>query len=146
MRECVTMTSILVLCSAIAPLHAQLRLRPQVAGLVNPVAFVQDPAERGVQFAVQQNGHIRAVRGATVLDPDFLDLSAAIVSGGEQGLLGLVFAPDTATSGRFFVNFTNRSGDTVISRFRRTSSDVVADASSRFDLRWGGGQAFIAQP
>jgi glucose/arabinose dehydrogenase len=138
--------SIFMLCGAIAPLYAQLRLRPQVSGFDSPVAFVQDPADRGVQFVVQQNGHIRAVRGATALDPDFLDLSAAIVSGGEQGLLGLVFWPDAAASGRFFVNFTNRSGDTVVARFRRTNNSVVADASSRFDLRWGGGQAFIPQP
>src|SRR5215213_7586574 len=138
--------SILILCSAIAPLYAQLRLRAQVSGFANPVAFVQDPSDRGIQFVVQQNGHVRAVRGATLLDQDFLDLSGSIVSGGEQGLLGLVFSPDTATSGRFFVNFTNRSGDTVIARFRRTNPSVVADASSRFDLHWGGGQTFIAQP
>jgi glucose/arabinose dehydrogenase len=138
--------SILILCGAIAPLYAQLRLRTHVSGFDTPVAFVQDPADRGVQFVVQQNGHIRAVRGATVLDPDFLDLSAAIVSGGEQGLLGLVFGPDAAASSRFFVNFTNRSGDTVVARFRRTNNSVVADASSRFDLRWSGAQAFIPQP
>jgi glucose/arabinose dehydrogenase len=147
MRARATLTvSTLLLCSAIAPLYAQLRLRPQASGFVNPVAVVQDPADRGVQFVVQQNGHIRAVRGATVLDPDFLDLSAAIVSGGEQGLLGLVFWPDAAAGGRFFVNFTNRSGDTVVSRFRRPNNSLVADVSSRFDLRWGGAQAFIPQP
>ena len=69
-------------------------------------------------------------------------------SGAEQGLLGLAFAPDYATSGRFFVNFTNLAGDTVIARFRRSGNPVVADAGSRFDLRWGGaaGPAFIAQP
>src|SRR4051794_36150477 len=79
--------------------RAQLRLRPQVSGLTNPVAIVQDPTDRGVQLVVQQDGHIRVVRGATVAG-DFLDLSAAIVSGGEQGLLSLAFAPDAATSGR----------------------------------------------
>ena len=35
------------------------------------------------------------------------------------------------------------SGDTVVARFRRANNGVVADASSRFDLRWGGSQAFI---
>src|SRR3954470_4959428 len=128
-------------------LQAQLRLRPQVSGLTTPIAIVQDPTDRGVQFVVQQDGHIRIVHGAAVAG-DFLDLSAAIVSGGEQGLLGLAFAPDAATSGRFFVNFTNRSGDTVVARFRRPSSGAIADAASRFDLRWGGagGAAFIPQP
>src|SRR4030081_3603518 len=110
----------LVACGTVTDLQAQLRLRAQASGFVNPVAFVQDPADRGVQLVVQQDGHIRVVRGTTVLTADFLDLSSAIVAGGEQGLLGLAFSPDTLTSGRVFVDFTNRSGDTVVSRFRRS--------------------------
>src|SRR3954464_2317574 len=148
MRRCRAMACGVLLLAATAPgLQAQLRLRPQVSGLINPVAVVQDPADRGVQFVVQQNGAVRIVRGSTI-GGDFLDLSAAIVSGGEQGLLGLAFAPDAVTTGRFFVNFTNRFGDTVVARFRRPSSGAVADAASRFDLRWGGagGAAFIEQP
>jgi glucose/arabinose dehydrogenase len=138
----------LVACGVVADLHAQLRLRVQTTSLTSPVAFVQDPVDRGVQFVVQQDGHVRVVRGASVLTADFLDLSSAIVSGGEQGLLGLAFPPDAATSGRFFVNFTNHLGDTVVARFRRSENAAVADPASRFDLRWGGagGQAFIAQP
>jgi glucose/arabinose dehydrogenase len=60
----------------------------------------------------------------------------------------MAFAPDTIASGRFFVDFTNRSGDTVVARFRRAGNGVGADAGSRFDLRWGGagGPASIAQP
>jgi glucose/arabinose dehydrogenase len=139
---------LLVVGGAARELQAQLRLRTQASGFVTPVAFVQDPFDRAVQIVVQQDGHIRVVRGTTVLEPDFLDLSAAIVSGGEQGLLGLAFAPDTIATGRFFVDFTNRSGDTVVARFRRPGNGVVADPASRFDLRWGGatGPAFIAQP
>jgi glucose/arabinose dehydrogenase len=131
-----------------ADVHAQLRTRVQASGFTSPVAFVQDPADRAVQFVVQQNGHIRVVRGATVLPADFIDLSPAVISGGEQGLLGFAFAPDAASSGRFFVDFTNRSGDTVIARFRRSSDAAIADLASRFDLRWGGagGPPFVAQP
>jgi glucose/arabinose dehydrogenase len=35
-----------------------------------------------------------------------------------------------------------------VARFRRPGTEVIADAASRFDLRWGGaaGPAFIAQP
>src|SRR5262245_26567649 len=132
---------------SVVDLHAQLRTRVQASGFTTPLAFVQDPLDRNIQFVVQQNGHIRAIRGGRTVAADFLDVSASIVSGGEQGLLGMAFAPDTATSGRFFVNFTNRSGHTVVARFRR-SDPVVADAASRFDLRWGGagGDAFVAQP
>jgi glucose/arabinose dehydrogenase len=147
-RFCAIAMSLAIVAGTAAQQQPQLRLRLLASGFANPLAFVQDPSDRSVQFVVQQDGHIRAIRGATVLGPDFLDLSSAIVSGGEQGLLGLAFSPDTLTTGRFFVDFTNRSGDTVVARFRRPGTEVIADAASRFDLRWGGaaGPAFIAQP
>src|SRR5206468_12899846 len=95
------------LCIGAVELDAQLRLRTQASGLTSPIAFVQDPADRAVQFVVQQDGHIRVLRGAT-MSGELIDLSAAIVSGGEQGLLGLAFPPDARATTRFFVNFTNR--------------------------------------
>jgi glucose/arabinose dehydrogenase len=140
--------AILISCVRVAELDAQLRLRTLATGFTSPIAAVQDPTDRNVQLFVQQDGHVRALRGASVLSADFLDVSSSILAGGEQGLLGLAFPPDAPTSGRFFVNFTNRSGNAVIARFRRSSSPLVADVASRFDLRWGGagGPAFIAHP
>ena len=38
----------------------------------------------------------------------FLDLRSRVLAGGEQGLLSLAFAPDYATSGRFYVYYTGR--------------------------------------
>jgi len=133
-------------CVAVATVDAQLRTRVEASGFTLPVAAVQDPTDRSVWFVVQQNGIIRAVRNGVIVSPEFLDVSASIVSGGEQGLLGLAFVPDT--SRRFFVNFTNRSGDTVVARFRRAADSLTADVSTRFDLRWNGaaGPAWINQP
>jgi glucose/arabinose dehydrogenase len=137
----------MVTCGSIAELRAQLRSRVHASGFTSPIAFVQDPSDRTIQLVVQQDGHIRTVRNGVVLTEDFLDLSQVTVPGGERGLLGLAFAPNPLT-GRFFVNFTDRAGDTVVARFRRSAGTVVADAASRFDLRWGGagGPASIAQP
>lgn len=127
--------------------EAQLRVLPVASGFTQPLAVVQDPTDRSVQFVVEQRGRIRAVRNGTIQVPDFLDLQASISSGGERGLLGLAFAPDYAASGRFFVNFTNPAGHTVIARFRRASA-LTADSASRFDLRWNGvsGPPLIEQP
>ncbi len=99
-------------------------------------------------FVVEQAGRIRVVRDRAVLPQDFLDLRGAVLCCGERGLLGLAFPPDSATSGRFFVNFTDRNGDTVVARFRRSGSNpLVADPSSRFDLRWiSTGLRVIGQP
>ncbi|MGH9373401.1 MAG: PQQ-dependent sugar dehydrogenase [Vicinamibacterales bacterium] len=116
-----------------------------VTGLQSPLAFVQDPGDRTVFFAVEQGGRIRVVRNR-VVEQDFLDLRSVVSTGGERGLLGLALAPDFAASGRFFVNFTNTNGDTVVARFRR-ATPLAADPSSRFDLKWApDGAAVIQQP
>jgi glucose/arabinose dehydrogenase len=100
-----------------------------------------------VQYVVEQGGRIRAVQNGVVLAQDFLDLRGQLLSGGEQGLLGLAFAPDYAVSRRLYVNFTNLSGHTVIARFLRSATDPLrADPASRFDFRWPDGNPFITQP
>ena len=105
------------------------------SGLQSPVGFVADPADSAIFYAVEQGGRIRVVRNRVVAE-DFLDLRGATVGGGERGLLGMALAPDFPASGRFYVNFTNTNGDTVVARFRRSSGGVV-DPASRFDLKWG---------
>ena len=76
---------------------------------------------------------MRVIQNGVLLAQDFLDLTTVVLSGGEQGLLGLAFAPDYATSRRVFVNFTNSSGHTVIARFLRDAGDPLrADPATRF--------------
>jgi glucose/arabinose dehydrogenase len=126
--------------------EAQLRTQTIVSGLAQLVAAVADPVQPGVLYAVQQGGTVQTIQGSTILPAPFLDVRAAIIAGGERGLLGMAFAPDTS-SGRVFVNFTNTNGDTVVARFRRSAANpLVVDPASRFDLRWPGGSRFISQP
>lgn len=139
---------VVALALAILPSVADAQLRSEVvaSGLRNPVGVVADPTDATVLFVVEQNGLIRVVRDGRVRTQPFLDLRNEISAGGERGLLGLAFAPDTA-SHRFFVNFTNRNGDTVVARFRRSVDDpLVADARSRLDVLWPDGRRSIAQP
>lgn len=143
-----------LLASLPSPAHAQLRARLLASGFNRPNAIVFDPVVPGAIYVVDQSGLVRTFLNGVERPTPFLDLRA-VVSGGndERGLLGLAFPPDAATSGRVFVNFTNRTGagNTVIARFTRSSADpMVADPASRFDLRFpdgaGGRQAFITQP
>src|SRR5688572_10932235 len=98
---------------------AQLSSDLIISGLSAPVAVVQDPMQPNVQFVVEQDGRIRIVRSRQLEPFDFLDLTPLVLSGGERGLLGLAFAPDYATSRRFFVNYTRQpDGHTVIARYR----------------------------
>ena len=143
-------TVIFALLAWVVPSEAQAQIRTRVyaSGFVSPVAFVQDPTRPAVQYVAEQGGRIRVVQNGTVLSTDFLDLISAISSGGERGLLGMAFAPNYAASGRFYVNFTDPGGNTVVARFRRSANPLIADPASRFDLHWGGpsGPSFILQP
>jgi glucose/arabinose dehydrogenase len=128
-------------------LAAQIRGETIVRGLVTPVAVVPDPTDRAVLIIVEQRGLVRVARDGALLDEPFLDLQSEVSSDGERGLLGLAFAPDYAESRRFFVNFTNRNGDTVVARFlRHPEQPAVADRSSRFDFQWPDGRRIIEQP
>ncbi len=126
---------------------AQIRAELVAAGFTQPLGFVQDPSDPTVQVVIQQDGRVRALKSGVVQAADYLDLRSVVRNAGEQGLLGLAFAPDYATSRRVFVNFSNLSGHTVIARFTRMPADPLrADPSSRFDFRWPDGQRIITQP
>jgi glucose/arabinose dehydrogenase len=89
---------------------ADVRLVP-VAELEQPVAMATRPGERTL-YVAEQVGRVRAIRGGR-LDPDpVVDISGKVTAGGEQGLLGLAFAPD----GRYlYLAYTDGNGDHQIS-------------------------------
>jgi glucose/arabinose dehydrogenase len=145
-RRSLTFVCLLV-CLVAASAQAQLRPVTYVTGLSLPIAFVQDPGDPAVQYVVQQGGLIRTIVNGALRSTPFLDLRSATVGGGEQGLLGMALPPDYASSGRVFVDFTDLHGDTVVARFTRSPGNpLVADASSRVDLRWSTGERVIRQP
>ncbi|WP_299117209.1 PQQ-dependent sugar dehydrogenase [uncultured Winogradskyella sp.] len=85
-------------------------------------------------FIVEQAGRIKILNSnGTVNTTNFLDITSKVSSGGERGLLSVAFHPDYTANGYFYVNYTNNSGDTVVSRFTRNTENT-ADASSELIL------------
>lgn len=119
-------------------LPADLRFDPVVGGLNNPLGVRHAGDER--LFVIQQGGQVRVVIGGVLQSTPFLNIHAGsggtappfgFSSGGERGLLGLAFAPDYATSGVFYVNYTDGNGDTVVARYCRSNGDPdLADPGS----------------
>src|SRR5436190_9843384 len=142
----IAFTAAVLAVSVASPPAASLRFVTYASGFTAPVAFVQDPADVRVQFVVEQSGRIRTIVSGVVQPTPFLDIRSAVLSGGEQGLLGLAFPPDAAASARFYVNYTDVNGDTVVARYTRTADARVADASSGFPLLWSTGERVIRQP
>jgi glucose/arabinose dehydrogenase len=104
----------------------QLSVEPFASGFSN-LTFVTNSGDgSGSLYAIEQVGRIRlATPGSTQGGQAFLDLTDRVSAGGERGLLGLAFDPNFASNGRFFVDYTNLSGNTVISRFTRAADGTV---------------------
>lgn len=106
---------------------AQFRLDPVLDGFDQPTHVTSDGSGR--LFVVEQAGRIWAVRDGQRLAEPFLDITNRVGSqGNEQGLLSVAFHPQFAENGRFFVNFTGRDGNTVVTEYR-----VAADNPDRAD-------------
>jgi glucose/arabinose dehydrogenase len=82
------------------------------------------PGDSRRLFVVEQHGTIRVVRDGVKLAEPFLNIDPAVGSGGEEGLLSMAFAPDYATSGRFYVYYTGTDSDNRVVEFRRSASDL----------------------
>jgi glucose/arabinose dehydrogenase len=105
-----------------------------------PVYVTAPSSDKRRIFVVQQGGKIRVVRGGKLRSAPFLDVTSRIISGGEQGLLSMAFAPDYAKTRRFYVNYTDRAGVQRVVEYRRSKSNPDrADATSaRLVLRYDG--------
>ncbi len=123
-------------CEGIAPVAGtDLRTRfvADVGSGVTDIAAA--PGEAGRLFVALQDGVVRIVENDLVLDEPLIDLGDAIAFlDNESGLLGMAFHPDPAANGRFFVNYTDLAGDTVISRFELDPLTGLADRASEKKL------------
>jgi glucose/arabinose dehydrogenase len=100
-----------------------------------PLYVTAPPGDRRVQFVVEQGGRIMVVRDGRRRSTPFLDISSQVTSRGEQGLLSMAFAPDYASSGLFYVYFTDNSGDQRVVEYRRASADRADPGSARLVLQ-----------
>jgi glucose/arabinose dehydrogenase len=95
-------------------------------------------------FIVEQAGRIKWIKpfSGSLTPTLFMNIDPRVgSSGNEQGLLGLAFPADFTQTGKFYVNYTNNTGSTVISRFYVSAAnpDTANPASEEILLT-------IAQP
>ena len=113
--------------AARAGAQAQLALRPVVRGLDSPVYVTAAPrASRGRLYVVEQAGRDpRASSNGKLRAKPFLDIRSRVVAGGEQGLLSVAFHPSYATNHRFYVDYTDRNGDTRVVEYRSNGTAAL---------------------
>ncbi|HVU14965.1 MAG TPA: PQQ-dependent sugar dehydrogenase [Phototrophicaceae bacterium] len=119
------------------PDASQVKLTSIVNNLFHPLGLYGAGDGTDRLFIVEQNGKIRVMQAGKLLTAPFLDIhtlvspSAQGTGYSEQGLLSMAFSPNYKTDGRFYIDYTDVNGNTVVARYKVSSSDPnVADPSS----------------
>jgi glucose/arabinose dehydrogenase len=97
----------------------------RVGGPAVAIVAVGDGTRR--LLVATRDGRVWVVEGdGTTRSTPFLDIRRRVVSGGEQGLLGIAVHPGFPTDPRVFVDYTDARGDTVVSSFLLDPTDPEA--------------------
>jgi cysteine-rich repeat protein len=99
-------------------------------GLTRPLLVTAPRLDPNRIFILEQEGFVRIVKNGVPVAMPFIDVSADSQCCGEQGLLGMAFAPDYETSGIFYLSYTNNSGKPEVRRFTVSANPDVANTSS----------------
>jgi glucose/arabinose dehydrogenase len=119
--------------------QSRLHLRLVASGLDAPTYAGAPRSEPGRLYVVEKRGVIRVLVNGRLRAQPFLDISDRVGSdGGEQGLLSMAFHPRYSSNHRFYVDYTDRNGDTRTVEFR-SDGRVALPGSARELL-------FVRQP
>ena len=117
------------------PTTLSLDLEQIADGLNSPVFATHAGDGSGRLFVVEKKGDDPSSRRRWSAQTALLDIRERVGSGGsEQGLLGLAFHPNFGQNGRLFVYYTDKKGNTVISRFQANDERTEADPDSEVVL------------
>ena len=126
----------------------------QVGHFSQPLGETAAPGDPSRLFVVQKAGQVMLIRNGHTQAHPFLDISDSVYSEGsdEQGLLGLAFPPDYASTGLFYVDYTIPGNDIRVVQYRRSASTqnladpasghVVLTIAHRYSNHNGGQLAF----
>ena len=110
---------------------AKVALQPFASGFSLPLFVTHAGDGSGDIYVVEKGGLVKAVRHGSSRQDVFLDIRSVVnVRGNEQGLLGLAFHPRFRNNGYLYVNYTDRSGNTIIARYTAAPDRRSADAAS----------------
>ena len=112
----------------------EISLTQVASGLLRPVHITHAGDDSGRLFIVEQRGTIYILDG-NLSERPFLDIqdrveSPATGGGNEEGLLSVAFPHSYADKGYFYVYYTMRNGDNVVSRFYISGEPNLADPDS----------------
>lgn len=107
-------------------------LRKVADGFVRPLHVTHGGDGSGRLYVVEQEGRVRVIENGVLRAAPFIDVRDRVsTAGNERGLLSIAFPPDFAASSApaVYVNYTGKSGATVVSRFPVDRARGSADPS-----------------
>jgi glucose/arabinose dehydrogenase len=114
-----------------APQSLSLVLAAQGFTQPTDIAHTGQPADQRL-FVVERAGRIRVIPAGGGPATTFLDITGLTGTGNsEEGLLGLAFDPAYASTGRFFVYYTNNDGDNVLARYAVSGNPNIANPAGQ---------------
>ena len=107
----------------------------RVASVGDALYVTGAPGQAKRLYVVQQSGRVVIYDRGRKRAAPFLNVSGLISSGGERGLLGFAFHPQYKRNGHFFVNYTDRAGNTRVVEYRRRNANRANPRSARVLMR-----------
>ena len=109
-----------ILCLSL--LFPQLEAKLIGHGLNEPLYITNYPNNTDKLLVLEQEGIIQILEKDTLSKIPFLNISDRVhqplYPADEMGMLGLAFDPDFNKNGNFYINYVDRNGFTIISRFK----------------------------
>ena len=102
-------------------------------GYKKPVFITSYPNNAKLLYIVEQAGLIKIINDGKKLSRPFFDINKRVVNpnrpGDERGLLGFAFHPNHTNNGKFYINYMDNDGNTIVSEFS-TNSELRANHKS----------------
>ena len=102
-------------------------------GYKKPVFITSSPNNAKLLYIVEQAGLIKIINDGKKLSRPFFDINKRVVNpnrpGDERGLLGFAFHPNHTNNGKFYINYMDNDGNTIVSEFS-TNSELRANHKS----------------
>ena len=103
------------------------------SGLAQPT-FVTAPPGDARLFVIERAGVVRIIAAGSVLATPFLDIQSLVSTTDSFGLFSLAFAPDYATSGLFYVYYTNHDSVSVVARYQVSGNPDISSVPGEIVL------------
>jgi glucose/arabinose dehydrogenase len=107
-----------------------------IAKIGQPTSVATPPGHPNTLFVTTKPGRIYVINHGKLQQEPFLDDKANVNSkGSEQGMFSIAFAPDYATSGKFYISHNNENNSVQIDQYEVSDDNPLeADPDSRVPI------------